>query len=188
MRKADEAKGKRIRIDFRSIPSLLFIILGFIPWFNSTVLYESFWQDEIIPIESFYIGPFPFVGIWTEGSAFMLKIPEQALLWALVTIPIFWAPLLWFIIACGSPSHRRVDELMGVSLFLPASFSFLAHWIVANVASSPVYFSVPPWVFFCIPIGWLIFVGFLRIRGFYRYGDFSDELEYDIKIQQETKK
>ncbi len=177
---------KRIVIDFRLFPIVLFCILALVPWFFSTRVFHPFWTDDAVLIHSVSLGPLPIMGIWTEGSPIFLAIPSQAIEWFFWSIILYWLPLLWCLLFLTTPSYRGNDLLMGLILFGPAIFGLFWSTLLPNITDSPTMFSFANFLALSIPISWLI--GISLIRKYYVFGLNFDKLKRDEQSSKEFEK
>jgi hypothetical protein len=179
--KQQEFPKKRLIFDFRLIPLLTFTILAFIPWFLSTRVFQPYTQDTTLLIHGELLGPMPVIGLWTQGSMFILKIPENALLWSFWSILLYWFPLILCITMCTTPSNLSSDIMMGIGLFIPAGYPFILRLLITDVTSGTLYITLIPLVGLVIPFAWLLLIGFLSFRGYYSH----DRLQRDYDILPE---
>ncbi|MFW9807130.1 MAG: hypothetical protein ACFFFK_10420 [Candidatus Thorarchaeota archaeon] len=176
-----EFPKKRVIFDFRLIPLLAFTILAFIPWYFSTRVFQPYTQETPVLINSQLLGPIPVIGLWTQGSLLVLKVPEYALLWSFWSILLYWFPLILCITMCTTPSNLSSDIMMGIGLFSPAGYPFLLRILLSDVTNSILEITVIPLVGIVIPFAWLLLIGFLSFRGYYSH----DRLQRDYDILPE---
>lgn len=187
MNKVQRLHKTRLKLDFRMIPPLLFSVLALFPWFSSTRLFESLWQDKVVVIHSSLAGPLPIMGLWTEGSQCLLKIPSEALTWSFWAIILYWLPIIWCIVTCSTPSNRQTDLTMGLVLFVPVIYPFLVQPLLASITSEPISPLFEPLLLLGIPITWLMFVAVYSKKGYYVFGEHFNMLERDFKTFESLK-
>ncbi|MFW9834113.1 MAG: hypothetical protein ACFFEK_08975 [Candidatus Thorarchaeota archaeon] len=176
-----EFPKKRLVFDFRLIPLLAFTILAFIPWFFSTRMFQPYTQDTPVLIYSQLLGPIPVIGLWTQGSMLVLKIPGNALLWSFWSILLYWFPLILCITLCTTPSNLSSDIMMGFGLLIPAGYPFILRLLLTDVTNGTLHIALIPLVGIIIPTAWLLVIGFLSFRGYYSH----DRLQRDYDILPE---
>lgn len=96
------------------IPAILLGLTTFIPWFYSIREAVNVF-DTTIHIAAF--GPFPLVASWTDSGLILLDIPQSGIYWAIMSLLMFWFPLIFFIYGATPP--RDYEKEASMLLFFP---------------------------------------------------------------------
>jgi hypothetical protein len=157
------ASERTMHIDFRLIPSVLFVVLALIPWYSSTTTLLPFDQYYLLTIHSLSLGPLPIVGFWVDGSAIVWTIPSEVLVWSIMAMIFYWIPLLWSAFRFSTPSDRKGDVKMGFLLFLPSIFTVYVNAGLPAITGGTASYLIPSLIVLLIPMLWLCFVSVLAL-------------------------
>ncbi len=96
------------------IPAIILGLTTFMPWFYSIRETVNVF-DTTIHVAAF--GTFPLVTSWTDSGIVFLDIPPSGIYWAILSLFMFWFPLICFIY--GATPTRDYEKEASILLFLP---------------------------------------------------------------------
>ncbi len=180
---------RKINKDFRLMPSIAFVILSLLPWFYHTNIFSInyYFSELTIPIHSVSMGPFPIVGFWTDGSSIAWTVTSEALVWSIVSILLYWLPVLVTALHFSTPSNRRNDLKTGILLYSPLLLVFFVYIGLENIIGGLADITFPLAIALIIPTTWLFLVCVLSIIGRYKTHDLDGLLARDFVGTQELK-
>ncbi|NHI88037.1 MAG: hypothetical protein EAX87_00860 [Candidatus Thorarchaeota archaeon] len=116
------SKTKEPEISWRKpllVPVVLIGFTVFIPWFFSVreLVEASYGFNTTIQVVAF--GPIPLVASWTDSGWILLEVPQGAFYWTLLSLALFWCPLLFSSYFLSSPD---LSDTYPLFLILPLGF------------------------------------------------------------------
>lgn len=170
--------------DPRLIPILFFGVIACLPWYGETQVISSLLQ---YPIQIASLGVFPLMGFWVDSSPVFLILPPNALFLATLAIIFFWIPLLYANYYATPPSNRTQNFMSSILLFSPFLLARAFLWNLNEVFRFSLQYNFPIFIAL-VPLVYLLCTIILPYFGLYNYGQFKDQLSFDVKWSPQTTK